>query len=147
MLMDQIRAAQLEARKTRNATKAGLLTTLIGEAAAIGKNDGNRETSDSEVVAVIKKFIKNIDLTLEAMQGRGRHDDEAVMIAEKEILEKFLPSQLSEDQLKAIVVALKNEYDAGPKDMGKILGTLKMRHSGQYDGKMASDITKTVLAS
>lgn len=147
MLMDQIRAAQLEARKTRNATKAGLLTTLIGEAAAIGKNDGNRETSDSEVLAVIKKFIKNIDLTLEAMQGRGRHDDEAVMIAEKEILEKFLPSQLSEDQLKAIVVALKNEYDAGPKDMGKILGTLKMRHGGQYDGKMASDITKTVLAS
>ena len=69
------------------------------------------------------------------------------MIAEKEILEKFLPSQLSEDQLKAIVVALKKEYDAGPKDMGKILGTLKMRHSGQYDGKMASDITKTVLAS
>ena len=147
MLMDQIRAAQLEARKTRNATKAGLLTTLIGEAAAIGKNDGNRETSDSEVVAVIKKFIKNIDLTLEAMRGRGRHDDEAVMTTEKEILEKFLPSQLSEDQLKAIVVALKNEYDAGPKDMGKILGTLKMRHSGQYDGKMASDITKTVLAS
>ena len=147
MLMDQIRAAQLEARKTRNATKAGLLTTLIGEAAAIGKNDGNRETSDSEVVAVIKKFIKNIDLTLEAMRGRGRHDDETVMTTEKEILEKFLPSQLSEDQLKAIVVALKNEYDAGPKDMGKILGTLKMRHSGQYDGKMASDITKTVLAS
>ena len=147
MLMDQIRAAQLEARKTHNATKAGLLTTLIGEAAAIGKNDGNRETSDSEVVAVIKKFIKNIDLTLEAMRGRGRHDDETVMTTEKEILEKFLPSQLSEDQLKAIVVALKNEYDAGPKDMGKILGTLKMRHSGQYDGKMASDITKTVLAS
>lgn len=145
MLMDQIRAAQLEARKTRNATKAGLLTTLIGEAAAIGKNDGNRETSDSEVVAVIKKFIKNIDLTLEAM--RGRQLDAAVMTAEKEILEKFLPSQLSEDQLKAIVVALKKEYDAGPKDMGKILGTLKMRHGGQYDGKMASDITKTVLAS
>ena len=145
--MDQIRAAQLEARKTRNATKAGLLTTLIGEAAAIGKNDGNRETSDSEVVAVIKKFIKNIDLTLEAMRGRGRQLDEAVMTAEKEILEKFLPSQLSEDQLKAIVVVLKKEYDAGPKDMGKILGTLKMRHSGQYDGKMASDITKTVLAS
>jgi len=58
-LMEQIKTAQVTARKT-GAQEASLLTTLLGEAAMVGKN-ANRETTDQEVVAVVKKFVKNID--------------------------------------------------------------------------------------
>jgi hypothetical protein len=57
--MEQIKAKQIAARKSGSAD-AGLLTTLLGEAAMVGKNAG-RETTDQEVVAVVKKFVKNID--------------------------------------------------------------------------------------
>ena len=57
-LLAEIKAKQINARKARLST-ATLLTTLIGEAEMVGKNQG-REVTDSEVLAMIKKFIKNI---------------------------------------------------------------------------------------
>ena len=144
-LLQQIKGAQLIARKSKATLAAALLTTLIGEAEMIGKNAGNRETTDAEVVAVIKKFIKNIDETLEALKfsSDGRVQDANL---EKRILETFLPKQLSEDELRKIVEDIKSEINATQKDMGKVMGLLKARHDGLYDGKLASTLVKNVLA-
>jgi hypothetical protein len=59
-LIQTIKADQVQARKARSAS-ASILTTLIGEAEMIGKNAGDRESTDEEVIAIIKKFIKNLD--------------------------------------------------------------------------------------
>ena len=64
MLLETINQDRNEARKMKYTATATLLTTLYSEAQMVGKNDGNRETTDAEVVAVIKKFVKNIDETL-----------------------------------------------------------------------------------
>jgi uncharacterized protein YqeY len=96
MLMNTIRTKQLEARKT-NDVLAGLYTTLLGEAQMIGKNDGNRETTDNEVISVVKKFIKNIDETVSALTTRNQ--DASVFLKERQALEVFLPKQLNEPQL------------------------------------------------
>ena len=61
-LIIEIKSAQLAARKARDSFTASSLTTLIGEAEMVGKNAG-REVTDAEVVAVLKKFVKNIDET------------------------------------------------------------------------------------
>lgn len=143
-LIQRIRADQLQARKETDTVKANLLTTLIGEAVSIGKNDGNRETTDAEVVALTKKFIKNLQEAIAACSRFGFNTDDQVR--EVSILEAYIPKQMSAEQLKEVVTAIKAEISAGPKDMGKVMALLKARHDGQYDGKVASSIVKEVLA-
>lgn len=154
MLLNKIKADQLAARKTKNAVTANVLTTLIGEAESVGK-DFNRVSTDNEVITVIQKFVKNIEITisfLEKAQIKSDSDFTNIVIKrdealkEKEILSAYLPKQLSEDELKQNINSIKEEISASPKDMGKILTLLKVRFSGQYDGKMASDLTRAILA-
>lgn len=133
-LMDNIKARQLAARKAGDSAQASLLTTLVGEAAMVGKNAG-RETSDQEVVAVVKKFIKNIDETISALQARGQPFDQ--YSAERAILEQFLPVQMSEDTLQTLAKS--------QKDMPSFMKHLKENYAGQYDGKMASTVAKAIF--
>ena len=136
-LLSQIKAHQLNARKIGNAIASNLFTTLIGEAAIIGKNAGNRETTDTEVVAVIKKFIKNIDETVNALQSRQQNCDQ--FIQEKTLLSEFLPVQLTETELTVIAM------DHKEQGMPKFMKYLKDNHAGQYDGKLASTIAKGIF--
>jgi uncharacterized protein YqeY len=132
-LMNVIKTQQLAARKT-GAKEASLLTTLLGEAAMVGKNAG-RETTDAEVVAVVKKIIKNIDETVAALTARGQNADE--FIQERKVLEQFLPLQLTKLALEYI--ALKHS------SMPEFMKFLKENHAGQYDGKVASAVAKLVF--
>jgi uncharacterized protein YqeY len=100
----------------------------------VGKN-ANRETTDQEVVAVVKKFIKNIDETIAALQARNQLFVEFVV--EREVLEQFLPQQLGEGALREI--ALHHE------SMPSFMKHLKEAYAGQYDGKLASTVAKTVF--
>lgn len=139
-LLQTIRNDQLNARKAKETLKASLLTTLLGEAIAIGKNDGNRETTDAETIAVIKKFIKNINDTLV-------HREEESLIAERDILKEYLPKQLSSDELINIVSAFVEQNDLeGSKGVGAVMKYLKQNYEGQYDGAMASQVTRDVLS-
>lgn len=148
-LIEVIRKEQLQARKEKRTANASTLTTLIGEAEMIGKNDGNRLTNDSEVVGVIKKFVKNIDETLNILAKDALKADKMdELMVEKALLMKFLPVQLTENQLRdavnEIIISL-NEKN--PKMMGKVLMLLKDKYAGQYDGATASKITKEILTT
>jgi uncharacterized protein len=143
-LLNSIKSAQLQARKTRDTITINALTTLIGEAEAIGKNDGNRETTDAEVVALIKKFIKNLDEVIRVVTPGFSHDQLARK--EKVILEQFLPTQLTSVELRGILKELTNELNAHTlREMGKIMKVLKERFDGQYDGTVASTLVKEML--
>lgn len=146
-LIEQIKTAQLTARKARDTESTASLTTLIGEAEMVGKNF-NRVVTDNEVIALVKKFISNIDFTLNTFKDEvgGFKAGAEKYLSEKALLEKFLPSQMTEVQLLETINAIKVEIGANtPKDMGKIMGMLKMRHEGIYDSKMASELVKAAL--
>lgn len=143
-LISLIKQNQVSARKTKDVVAAQLLTTLIGEAEMIGKNAGNREVTDSEVVALTKKFISNLNETLKVLAPNDVRVPD--LMCELEILEQYLPQQMTDLEIKEAVGNIKNEIGAGPKDMGKVMGLLKARYDGKYDGKAASAIVKTVLA-
>lgn len=143
MLIERIKVAQLAARKARQTVAANLLTTLIGEAEMVGKNDGNRAPTDVEVVAVIKKFLKNARETFNFTKDADAREDLAYEI---HMLEDILPTQMTGEVLRNAVKSIKTEINAGPKDMGKVMGLLKTRFDGQYDGKEASAVVKEILA-
>jgi uncharacterized protein YqeY len=135
-LMNKIKTNQITARKAGalKEREASLLTTLLGEAAMIGKN-ANRETTDQEVVAVVKKFIKNIDETVSALTSRDQ--DASAFLMERTILEQYLPMQLSEAALR--------EVAACQTDMPAFMKHLKENYTGQYDGKLASVVARSVF--
>lgn len=133
MLIDKIKADSLVARKERNTLLSNLLTTLYSEAAMVGKNDGNRETTDVEVVAVVKKFIKN---AVEVLKVRNDADT----VYEVRVLESYLPKQLTEEQLVKYISDYK--FFTPNANVGQIMKYLKEDFSGQYDAKLASQLAK-----
>lgn len=146
-LLQTIKTAQLEARKSRNSVKARVLTTLIGEAEMVGKNDGNRESTDAEVMAVIKKFVKNLDETIRVAGDYRDGDRVDAAWAEKTVLQAFLPKQLSEDELRVTMQELIMQNGlSGPKAMGVLMKELKAGYEGLYDGASASKLAKELLA-
>ena len=141
MLIEKIKTDQLIARKGHDAIASSLLTTLIGEAEMVGKNAG-RAVTDEEVVAVVKKFVKNMDETLGYLGDVDSNARTNVLI-EKNVITKYLPQQLNALQLEKIIG---NLVHANGKNTGAIMKELKAKFAGQYDGKMASEIVKKVLA-
>lgn len=144
MLLDTIQAASLEARKSKQAERASLLVTLYAEAARVGKDAGNRKSSDEEVVKTVQKFLKGVKESLQVLtdaQARERAQ------REQAILEEFLPKMVTGDALKAEVAAIvEGLADKSAKQMGVVMAQLKARLSGAYDGKEASALVKAALA-
>ena len=141
-LLENIRQKSIEARKAKDAAAASLLVTLLSEAAMVGKN-ANRETSDAETMAIVKKFIKNNDETISRISDPTAI---AALTTENAIMQQFLPAQLSGDELSSIVSGLIAETGSSTaKDMGRVMKLLKERHDGSYDSKIASDLIKSQL--
>jgi uncharacterized protein YqeY len=142
-LLAQIKNDQEEARRRSVPAPqlVSLLTTLYAEAAIVGKNAGNRESTDGEVIAVIKKFIKGVEECLAVCK------DELKITAYKlelEVLLKYLPKQLTFDEMKNridLIVA------ANPSaKMPDIMKYFKENHNGLYDGKVLSQLVKEKLS-
>ena len=140
-LFAQIKTDQLTARKSKDVLAATLLTTLIGELTAIGKNDGDREVTDADVVKLVKKFNDGMEQTAKYCAGVNQEGLDTAL-AEMEIISKYLPQQMDEAALTAAVKEIVAEV--GPV-MGKVMGELKARFAGQYDGALASKIVKACM--
>lgn len=144
MLLDQIKADALAARKAHDAVAASLGTTLLSEAAMVGKNAGNRDSTDAEVVAVVRKFVKNIDEALTALKDPERR---AVLTRERELLAKYLPAATSEADVRAAVAELVAALpERTPKAMGTVMAGLKTRFGASLDSGLASKLAKEALA-
>lgn len=142
-LLDQIKKDQFEARKNKESLKAVLLTTLFAEAAMIGKNAGNRDTTDDETVKVIQKFLKGINETAEFVAKAGNTEALATVQAEKVILEVYLPKMAPADEIEKAVGDLVGD---GFNTMGAIMKALKEKFGSTLDGKLASKVVGAALA-
>ena len=137
----EIKAAQLVARKAKNTTTASLLTTVIGEAEMIGKSAGNRESTDAEVLAVLKKFEKNLLENINIYTGHaGRLIALEYAVAELEIIRQFLPTKLSNEQVQKDIGSIMTERNLvnEPKSLGIITKELKVKYGEQFDGQQIS---------
>lgn len=136
-ILEQIRADSLQARKAGDKLKASLLITLLAEVQNVGKNAGNRETTDEETQAVIKKFIKGANQILEA---DASPEAKQKSLIEVDILTSYLPSQLTEADIATIVNALK--LSGNYPDMKSIMQHFKVCYTGRYDGAVVSRMAR-----
>jgi uncharacterized protein YqeY len=145
MLIKQIYDDMIAARKGTDAVAKGLMVTLYSEAAMVGKNKRNGDTTDEEAIGMVKKFAANTEETIRLLAERGQ--DAGVQKRELEILQAYLPKQLTQAELvKAIADIVAVQPEKSPKVMGKVMAELKARYGATYDGKLASELVKTALA-
>lgn len=141
-LIEKIREDQLHARKNNIRPARSVLTTLLGEAEMVGKNDGNRQSTDAEVLRVISKFVQNAKDTITALPAGS--EQIAVLQAEIDVLSVYLPAMLSQEQLDAVISARIAELGA-KANPGSVIAHLKEHYPNQYDSKTIFDVVKGAL--
>lgn len=146
MLLEQIRQDSLAARKARDTAKSTFLVTLLAEAAKVGRDDGNRSSTDAETVAVIKKFIKNTTETLHVLGADAAARPQLAL--ELNLLMDYLPRQASELELRTALTRLVAELpERNPKQMGALMAKLITEFDGNFDKSLASKLAKEALAA
>jgi uncharacterized protein len=106
-----------------------------------------RDYSDDEVAAVLAREVKTRRESVEAFRKGGRDDLASKEEAEIAILATYLPEQLSEAEIAALVEeAIATTGAAGPRDMGKVMGWLAPKTRGRADGKLVSGMVGQKLA-
>ena len=102
---------------------------------------------DTLVVEVLQKMVKQRRESIEMFRSGGREELAANEEQEIGVIERFLPQQLDEDAVRALVAAIKDEVGAtGPKDMGRVMAVLKERHASDLDMSKASALVKAALS-
>ena len=120
-----------------------VLTAITNEEVA-GKEA--RVLSDEEVITVLSREGKKRREAAEAFENAGRADKSALEKSEGEVIAKYLPAQLSEADIAAIIAeAIASTGAQGPGDMGKVMGAVKPKIAGKADGGLVSALVKAAL--
>jgi len=144
LIIDVLKAESLTARKKKDKFTAGIMTTLIAEIEMVGKNDGNRVTTDTESIKVIQKFKKGANENLELLRDGGESAMEP-LINEIAIYDAYLPKLLSKEELQKILQDWMDDNYIDSPSIGGYMGALGRVHKGLYDGKMANGLIRELL--
>ena len=105
-----------------------------------------RSLEDDEVITILAKEVKQRRESIVEFEKGNRQDLVDACKAEIEILLKYLPQQLGEEEIKQIVIESAEEVGANSiKDMGKVMSVVRPKVVGRADGKLVSQIVKEYL--
>ena len=149
-LRDEINGSLKEAMKSGDKLKVSALRLMN---AAIKERDIQNRTagpdagvSDQQILEVFAKMVKQRQESLATYEQAGREDLARQERGEIEIIQSFMPKQLSEEDMKAEVAKAVQEIGAqGMKDMGKVMAALKQRFAGRMDFAKAGAVVKSLL--
>ena len=149
MLRDDINNAVKEAMKAKEERKLSTLrmvNSTIKNADIEARGQGKPQLSDAELLGVLQKMIKQRQEAIELYDKGGRAELAAQEREEIAVISAYLPRQMSEDDVKAAISAAIAETNAAEmKDMGKVIGVLKAKYTGQMDFSKASSLVKAAL--
>ena len=143
-IMSDLKTAMLakdeKALRSLRAIKAAILLAKTSEGAG-------GELKEDDEIRLLQKLVKQRKDSLEIFQQQSRTDLARKEQEEIEIIEKFLPKQLSADELRSEVAAIISEVGASsPADMGKVMGAATKKLAGKADGKTISALVKELLS-
>jgi len=126
--------------RSLRAIKAAILLAKTSEG-------GSGELKEDDEIKLLQKLVKQRKDSLEIYQQQNRTDLAQKEQEEIEVIEKFLPKQLSPEELKAAISKIMTEVGASsPADMGKVMGAATKQLAGKADGKTISALVKELLA-
>jgi uncharacterized protein YqeY len=139
--------AAIKGRDELRASTLRMVLTAITNAEVAGKQ--SRELSDDDVVGVLSSEAKKRREAAEAFDAAGRTESATKERAEAEVLADYLPTPLSEDEIRDLVtstIASLGVADEGMKAMGKVMGALQSQIKGRADGGVVSAEVRRQLA-
>ena len=147
-LETQVMAEMKEAMKSKDeATLRGLRAIKAEIIKAKTEPGANGTVSEEGELKLLQKMMKQRKDSLEIFTQQNRPDLAQKEQEEINVIEKFLPKQLSEDELKGIIAKMIAETGAKtPADMGKVMGVATKQLAGKADGKSISAVVKQLLA-
>lgn len=120
----------------------------VKAAILLAKTDGSgEELNEEKEIKLLQKLVKQRQDSLEIYRKQNREDLAVVEVEEIEVIQRYLPEQLSEDKLREIIGTIINETGAsGIKDMGKVMGLASQQLAGKADGKAIAAAVKSLLS-
>jgi hypothetical protein len=131
------------ALRNKDSNLRGILSALLGEINISAKNDGNRPAVDEDAIKVIRKFIKNLEENITLLSGMKR--DISSQEAEISILKKYLPVEITEEEIISFIKESFPGKELNIKDMGMIMGKLKSKYGTALNPAMASKTVKEMI--
>ena len=142
-LLDRLQSDLVTARKAQDKPRTLLLSTLLSEVKH-KKIELQRELTDDDLVDVVRKAIKRRRESIEMFLGAKREDLVAKERSEAEMLETYLPPQVSADELRAAVRAA---IAGGAANVGSVMGKVMPQFKGRADGSAINAIAREELAA
>ena len=134
------------AMRAKDAAKLGTIR-LITAAMKQKEVDERIELTDTLVLAIIEKMIKQRKDSISQFEAGGRQDLADIEKAELVVLSAYMPAALSEAEIAAEVAAAVAEVNpTGPQDMGKVMAIVKAKLAGRADMTVVSGLVKAALA-
>lgn len=144
-LLTQLRKENMQAMKDHDTVKKGVLSLVISAIALAEKEGGKVLTKDEELTYVQRELKQTREALAETPASRQDLIDETKK--KIEILESYLPKQMSEDEIRAAIEKIMAENNLEPvkKSQGVIMKSMMAQYKGKIDGKMVSKILGTIL--
>ena len=145
-IKEQLMADMKAAMKAKEEGKLALNTIRMARAhirqAEI--DNGHADFNDDQVLAVLRKEVKQRKETLSEIESSGREDLVEQTKAEIDVLEKYLPAEMTPEAVEAAVKEIVD--DPGQKNMGSVMKAVMAKLKGQADGKLINQIVRKLLA-
>ena len=143
-ISEDIKAAMKARDKVRLETLRNIKKVFLEAKTAPGAND---TLADADALKIIAKLAKQGKETAKTYSDAGRQDLADAELAQVEVLESYLPKQLSQEEIEAEVKRIIAEVGAtSMKEMGKVMGSASKQLAGKADGRVISEIVKKLLA-
>ncbi len=145
---DRVQAELRAAMKAGQRTRLDALRLLVSALQRAEKDRPAGEFADRDAEAVLRRERKQRVEAAEAYRGAGHEERAAAEEADLPVIDEFLPQQMDEDELAALVDAAIAETGAtSMRDMGRVMGLVTQRAEGRADGKAASDLVRSRLSA
>jgi len=139
-IMAAMKAREMEKLEALRGIKAALLLANTAE--------GNKEITADDELKILQKLVKQRKESAEIYKTQNRQDLYEVEINQAKVIETYLPAQMSEEEIKAVVKDIIAQTGASSiKDMGKVMGMASKQLAGKADNSLVSRLIKELLPS
>jgi uncharacterized protein YqeY len=145
-LLDKFNQDLKTAMKEKQTDKLSALRAIKSELLLEQTSGSGKEITQEKEIKIVQKLIKQRKDSAEIYQKENRNDLYEKEMSEIKFLEKYLPEQMSEEELDAIIKnAIEQTGAASMKDMGKVMGLVNAKVAGRAEGKLIAQKVKAML--
>lgn len=140
MIIDEIKKANIEAMKNKDANLRSIYSVLINKhmQAVIEARANQKEVSDDETVRIIQKTIKELNEEAENYKKVNHMEEYEKIQTQKAVLAEYLPKMLGTEEIKAIILQMED------KSMPNVMRTFKANYGSTVDLKLVGEVLKTI---